>query len=147
MKLHYNIVFTVLVLFLFQDSVSGCFKHYDKCKKHDDCCTRFCDRTMVGASFEEGICGYEIFHDLMSVYRQSKRPPHVVFLVDIQPLIHLSHVDTHSLEYIQTLILRILLYYVENVDNRITWGYRFLILLVLLLLCPIDVFILYQPLP
>ncbi|KAI9305947.1 hypothetical protein BJ944DRAFT_239195 [Cunninghamella echinulata] len=61
----------------------------------------------------------------MSVYRQSKRPPHVVFLVDIQPLVHLKHVDTHSLENIQTLILRILLYYVESVDDRITWGYRF----------------------
>ncbi|CAO3635523.1 unnamed protein product [Cunninghamella blakesleeana] len=60
----------------------------------------------------------------MSVYKQNKRPPHVVFLVDIQPLIYLNHVDTQSLESIQTLILRILLYYVESVDSRITWGYQ-----------------------
>ncbi|KAI8077673.1 uncharacterized protein BX664DRAFT_362469 [Halteromyces radiatus] len=62
----------------------------------------------------------------MSVYRSSKRPPHIVFLVDTLPFIHLEcKTDEETFASIQAIILRILLYYVDNVDDRITWGFRF----------------------
>ncbi|KAI8334209.1 hypothetical protein BC941DRAFT_100947 [Chlamydoabsidia padenii] len=62
----------------------------------------------------------------MSAYRSSKRPPHIVFLVDTSPFLYTNNtLDDSSVTSLQAMILRILLYYVDMVDDRTTWGFRF----------------------
>lgn len=61
----------------------------------------------------------------MSAYRSNKRPPHIVFLVDTLPFLPPNTLDESSVSNLQAMIVRILLYYVDMVDDRITWGFRF----------------------
>ncbi|ORX58926.1 hypothetical protein DM01DRAFT_1209443 [Hesseltinella vesiculosa] len=59
----------------------------------------------------------------MNVSRTSKRPPHVVFLVDTSIFTNQNANNSFTIEDLQTMILRILLYYIDCVDDRMTWGY------------------------
>ncbi|ORZ15210.1 hypothetical protein BCR42DRAFT_416627 [Absidia repens] len=61
----------------------------------------------------------------MSGTRLSKRPPHIVFLVDTLPFVEATTLDESAIASLQALVVRILLYYVDAVDDRITWGFRF----------------------
>lgn len=49
--------------------------------------------------------------------------PHVVFLIDVVQQYENGHDAT--VRWIQGMVLRILLYFLDSVDKRTTWGYRF----------------------
>ncbi|KAI9318958.1 hypothetical protein BX666DRAFT_1408315 [Dichotomocladium elegans] len=60
----------------------------------------------------------------MSQLQPSKRSaPHVVFLIDIVQ--DYSDGQEATVRWIQHMILRILLFFLDSVDKRTTWGYRF----------------------